>query len=161
MLALEKVNHESGGTFNLCWTDKPRFRDGWIEVAFKPVSGEGDQGGGIIWRAKDKDNYYICRANPLEGNFRVYVVKDGNRKELGSAKAEIASGQWHTLHVGHEGDHIVCSLDGQKLLNVSDSTFPDPGGVGLWTKADAATAFDDLKLQILPIEAAAGAIEKK
>jgi hypothetical protein len=146
VLALTSPNHDSGGTFNLCWTEKTRFQNGALEVSLKPVSGKEDQGGGLIWRAKDKDNYYICRANPLENNFRVYYVKDASRHQLASANVEIATGKWHTIRIEHEGDHIACSLDGKKLLDVRDSTLPGEGGIGLWTKSDAASEFDDLKL---------------
>jgi len=146
VLALTSPNHDSGDTFNLCWTDKVRFHDGAIEVSMKPVSGREDQGGGLIWRAQDKDDYYICRANPLESNFRVYYVKDGSRHQLASAQVEIATGKWHTIRIEHEGDRIECSLDGRELLHAKDATFPGEGGIGLWTKADAASEFDDLKV---------------
>ncbi len=146
VLALTSTNHDSGSTFNLCWTDKIRFKDGAIEVSIKPVSGKDDQGGGLIWRAKDKDDYYICRANPLESNFRVYYVKDGSRHQLASAKAEIKAGAWHKIRVEQKGDHIACSLDGKRLLEATDSTFPDEGGVGLWTKSDAVSSFDELQV---------------
>jgi hypothetical protein len=145
-LVLTRTNHASGSTFNLCWTDRTRFQNGTIELAMKPISGQEDQGGGAIWRAKDKDDYYVCRANPLESNFRVYYVKGGNRHELASANADIAAGQWHTIQVVHVGDHITCSLDGKALLDAHDATFPDAGGVGFWTKSDAASAFDDLRV---------------
>lgn len=147
VLALTSPNHDSGSTFNLCWTDDIRLQHGAVEVRFKSVGGEGDQGGGVLWRAKDKDNYYVCRANPVEGNFRVYCVKDGERKQLGTAKIELADGEWHRLRIETEGNRIVCALDGKDLLDVSDATFPDEGGVGVWTKGDAATRFDDFTIQ--------------
>jgi hypothetical protein len=145
VLTLSKSNHDSSGTFNVCWTDQVRFGEGTLEVAFKAIAGEQDQGGGPMWRVKDANNYYICRANPLEGNFRVYVVKDGSRTQLASAKADVASGQWHRIKVEHIGTHIVCWLDGMKHLEADDPTFSEAGGVGVWTKADAVTSFDDLK----------------
>lgn len=144
VLALTSANHTSGSAFNLCWTDRTRFKDGTLEVSMKADSGESDRGGGLIWRAQDKDNYYICRANPLEDNFRVYFVKNGARKQLESASVKIPSGVWHTIRVEQAGDHILCWLNGEKLLDVHDSTFPSEGGIGLWTKADAASQFDDL-----------------
>ena len=112
----------------------------------KPVSGEEDQGGGPIWRLQDKDNYYVCRANPLEGNFRLYVVQDGERKQLADAVAEIAAGQWHAIRVEHNGNRIECWLDGEKLLETIDDSLPAAGGFGFWTKADAVTFFDDLRV---------------
>ena len=82
----------------------------------------------------------------MEDNFRLYYVKDGTRKQLASATVKTPAGEWHVISVTHEGNHIVCSLNGRKLLDVTDDTFPDAGGVGFWTKADAATSFDDLKV---------------
>ncbi|MBI5364895.1 MAG: DUF1080 domain-containing protein [Planctomycetes bacterium] len=145
-LTLTKTNHASGGTFNLCWTDRVRFEDGRVEVALRANGGEADQGGGPIWRVLDKDNYYVCRANPLENNVRVYYVVHGSRTELASADATLPSHQWHTIAVEQHGDHIVCFLNGAKLLEATDHHLPRPGGVGVWTKADAATSFDDLEV---------------
>jgi hypothetical protein len=147
VLSLTKTNHESGSTFNLCWTDGLRFKEGRITVSLKPNTGQEDQGGGPIWRVQDKDNYYICRANPLESNFRVYYVKDGSRTQLATANVTIPSGRWHTIAIEHRGDKIVCSLNGEKLLEATDNHFPDAGGVGLWTKSDAASSFDDLEIE--------------
>jgi SHS2 domain-containing protein len=147
VLALTTTNHDSDGTFNICWTDKTRFKDGEIEVKFKAVSGKEDQGGGLIWRVKDKDNYMIARYNPLEENFRLYYVKDGSRKQIESAKATIKAGEWHTMKIEHEGDSIECYLDGKKYIDVRDDHIKDEGGIGVWTKADAVTSFDDLKVE--------------
>jgi hypothetical protein len=143
VLALTKINHDSSSTFNICWTDKTTFKDGEIEVKFKAVSGKEDQGGGLMWRVKDKDNYYIARMNPLEDNFRLYYVKNGSRKQLAGEKVTIPAGEWHTMKIEHRGDHITGWLDGKKYVDVKDSTFTDEGGVGLWTKADAVTSFDN------------------
>jgi uncharacterized membrane protein YkoI len=143
-LALTKTNHDSKSAFNLCWTDSILFGDGSIEASMKPVSGAEDQGGGLVWRVQDKDDYYLCRANPLEKNFRVYVVQDGKRRELASADVDAAAGAWHRIRVEQEGEHIVCSLDGKKLLEASDATVPGQGGIGFWTKADAVSSFTGL-----------------
>lgn len=145
-LALTRANHDSSSTFNVCRSDEIRFGDGTIELSMKPVSGVVDQGGGPMWHVKDKDNYYVCRANPLEGNFRLYVVEDGERRQLASASVDVAAGAWHAIRVEHQGTRIACSLDGTKLFEAIDATFPEPGWVGFWTKADAATAFDDLRV---------------
>jgi len=146
-LALTKPNHTNRGTYNLCWTNAVTFQDGEIEVKLKGNTGKIDQGGGPIWRVKDKDNYYICRANPLENNLRLYFVKDGKRQQLASADVEIPSGKWHEIEIEHIGSHIVCELNDKKLLEVDDDTFPKAGGVGLWTKADAATSFDEFEVE--------------
>lgn len=142
-----KITDYNQGTFNLFWTDQVRFQNGVIAVKVRAGGGRIDQGGGPIWRAKDANNYYIARWNPLENNFRVYYVKDGRRVQLDTADVNVAADQWHLIRVEHEGNHITCFLDGQKLLEVTDSTFAEAGGVGLWTKADAASFFDDFEVQ--------------
>ena len=132
------------GNYNLAIAEKTSFKDIDLTVKVKGVRGEIDQGGGPIWRCRDENNYYICRFNPLEGNYRVYFVKDGRRKQLESTKIETAAGKWYTVRVTMIGDRITCYLDGKKLLEVQDDTFAGAGMVGLWTKADAVTRFDDL-----------------
>lgn len=144
VLRLTAPNHASGGTFNLCWNRELQFGDGSVAVRFRADDGVIDQGGGLVWRVRDADNYYIARMNPLESNYRLYVVKDGRRRQLASADVEIAAGEWHELSIRQEGDEIECFLDGTPRLQATDATFPDAGGVGFWTKADAATSFDDL-----------------
>lgn len=138
------------GTYNLAIAEQTRFGDFTLSVSAKAVRGDEDQGGGPIWRCQDADNYYICRFNPLEGNFRVYVVSNGKRKQLDSARMHLEPSQWYTMDVSMLGDKITCSLNGKKLLEASDSTLPDPGMVGLWTKADAVTSFDDLSVVTMP-----------
>jgi len=144
VLAMTKENHESEDRFNLYWSETPRLADVRIAVAVRADDGYIDQGGGPIWRVQDENNYYVCRINPLEANYRVYVVKNGVRKQLGTARVDIAKGLWHRLEVEHLGNKITCSLDGKKHLEVTDGTFESAGGVGLWTKADALTSFDEL-----------------
>jgi len=147
-IALTAPNHQTTSTFNLCWTRAGSFYDGSIAVKFKANGGEVDQGGGPMWRVQDRNDYYICRMNPLENNFRVYVVSDGQRRQLASADVTVEAGTWHTILARHEGTRIICSLDGKALLAVDDDTINREGGVGLWTKADATTAFDDLAVSI-------------
>ena len=147
VLALTRTNHDSASSFNLCWNDEIQFQDGIITLRFKANSGDVDQGGGPMWRVQDKDNYYICRANPLEDNFRLYRVVHGHRKQIASARVKVTSGQWHTIRINQKGEDISCSFDGEELLSATDATFPDAGGVGFWTKADAVTSFDDLKIE--------------
>ena len=148
VLALVRVNHHSGGTFNLCWTDKVSFLDGSIEVAFKAVSGKIDEGGGIMWRVRDRNNYYVARFNPLEDNFRIYTVKGGRRRMIGTARASLPAGTWHTMKIVVTGERYACFLDGKKYLEGRDAHFKKAGGVGLWTKADAVTSFDDFKVAL-------------
>jgi len=148
VLALTSPNHDFGGTFNLCWTSNIKFLNGEIKVMFKANTGIEDEGGGVIWRAKDKGNYYISRYNPLENNFRIYYVKDEARKILASARVKLPAGKWYELKITQDGKHITGYLNGKKYLEVDDNTFPESGGVGLWTKADAVTSFDDFTVEM-------------
>jgi hypothetical protein len=125
-------------------------RDLELEVALRPIEGDEDRGGGLVWRAYDGSNYYVARWNPLEDNFRLYKVVEGQRTMLASADAHLDGAAWHKLRVRMVGDRIECALDGQVLLEARDATFSDEGRVGLWTKADARTAFDDLVLREPP-----------
>ncbi len=139
-------NMNRGSTYNILMAERGRYGDLTIGIKVKAVTGKQDQGGGPIWRAKDADNYYIARWNPLEDNFRVYRVKDGRRIQLGSADAKAEPGDWHEITIDHRGTKIAASFDGKKMVELEDSTFSEPGMVGLWTKADAATAFDDVTI---------------
>lgn len=132
--------------FNLCWTTSVGFEDGVIEARVRADGGEVDQGGGLIWRALGPDDYYICRYNPLESNFRVYLVAGGVRRQLATAHVPGDGKGWHALRVEHVGGRIVCMLDGTVKLEAQDDTQPHRGGVGFWTKADARTSFDDLRV---------------
>ena len=113
-------------------------------MKFRANSGKDDQGGGLIWHVKDNNNYMVARMNPLEDNFRLYYVKDGARKQLATATVKVAAGTWHTMRIEQEGDTIRCFLDGVKHLETKDAHIQGDGGVGVWTKADAASSFDDL-----------------
>jgi len=144
VLTIAAINHGSDERFNLYWNQTARFGDGRLSVAVRGDDGVVDQGGGPMWRVADENNYYVCRFNPLESNYRVYVVEDGVRRQLGTALAPTRSGEWHRVEVEHRGAHIRCWLDGALMLDVEDDTLPAAGGVGLWTKADARTSFDDI-----------------
>lgn len=142
---LAQVAKSSGPTFNVTLIADSSYRDLDFSAQMKAIAGQVDQGGGLVWRAKDKKNYYIVRYNPLEDNFRVYKVVDGKRTQLESAEIDSPAG-WHEISVTMYGDHIECYFDGKKYLDVKDSTFNDAGKIGLWTKADAQTHFDDLNV---------------
>jgi Domain of Unknown Function (DUF1080) len=132
-------------TFNVALVGGTSYKDLDLSVKLRAVAGEVDRGGGLVWRAKDKANYYIARYNPLEDNFRVYKVQDGKRTQFASAKVP-GDEKWHTLRVTMVGNKITCYLDGQKHLQAEDSTFPEAGMIGLWSKADAQSYFDDLTI---------------
>lgn len=119
------------------------LKDGFVEVKFKPVSGEDDQAGGVVWRVKDAKNYYIARANASEGNVRIYHFLNGKRTQFKGANLPVAAGQWHTLRVEFAGSQFKVSFNGKLLFEAEDATHRDAGQVGLWTKADSVTLFDD------------------
>ena len=133
--------------FNLCVTGEKKYKDVDLIVSFKAIKGDVDQGGGLIWRYRDANNYYVCRMNPLESNFRVYKVVDGKRTQLATSDVRIPLNQWHEMRVIHEGKRIRCFLDNTLRLEADDATLGDAGNVGLWTKADAVTHFDDLAIE--------------
>ena len=143
VLALMDTKQSSGDSFNLCWTKNILLTDGEIEVELKSVKGEEDQGGGVIWRALDKNNYYIARFNPLENNFRFYYVKNGKRKKMKNADVKLPAGKWDKLKIVQRGNKFEGFLNGKKLIEGTDDTFTKQGGVGLWTKADAVTSFNN------------------
>lgn len=142
---LAQVAKNSRRTFNVALARGTSYRDVDVSVQFAAMSGEIDRGGGPVWRATDARNYYIARYNPLEDNYRVYRVVEGGRTQLGSADIERTPG-WHALRVTMVGDRIQCYYDGKVYLDVRDGTFKEPGQVGLWTKADAETHFDDFSV---------------
>ena len=146
------VLKQSGeATYPLCILDGSKVRDGFVEVKFKPISGNEDQAAGVVWRVRDADNYYVCRANALEGNVVLYKTESGKRSSLDIAgrkggygvKAPVPKNEWSTLRVQFDGSKFAVMLNGKPLFEVEDATFSDAGKVGLWTKADSATLFDD------------------
>lgn len=147
----------TGYRFPVCVYDGITARDVDVSVKFKPLKGKGDQAAGIVWRYRDKDNYYVVRANALEGNVVLYKVEDGKRTDLPvrgkgrtyGMKAHVPSGAWGTLRVVAAGDLFGVYYDGKKLYEVQDTTFADAGKVGLWTKADSYTLFAELSITTL------------
>jgi len=138
------VLKQSGeATYPLAVKEDSNLKDGFVEVKFKPVSGEEDQAGGIIWRCKDADNYYICRANALENNVRIYHFINGKRTQFKGVNLPVAVNQWHTLRVDFTGKRFSVIFNGKELFTAEDETIIDAGKVGLWTKADSVTLFDD------------------
>ena len=135
-----------GQTYNLLIADRCKYKDLQIKLWIKARSGVIDQGGGPIWRCRDKDNYYIARWNPLEENFRLYFVRNGKRKQLASANVQADPKLWHKIKITHRANRIKASFDGKELIEIEDSTFTKAGRIGLWTKADAATSFDRINV---------------
>lgn len=138
------VLKQSGqATYPVCIKDNTSLKDGFVKVKFKPISGNEDQAGGLIWRVKDANNYYIARANALEGNVTIYHTIKGKRSEKKRSRMKVATGEWHTLRVDFLGNHFTVTFNGKKAIDWTDETFQDAGKVGLWTKADSVTLFDD------------------
>jgi hypothetical protein len=128
------------------------IRDGFVEVKFKPISGSEDRAGGIVWRARDANNYYVVRANALEDNVVLYKTVNGVRSSLDlvgqkggyGVKTAVPANQWHTLRVEFAGTRFNVVFNGKPLYAAEDATFPEGGMVGLWTKADSITVFTGL-----------------
>jgi hypothetical protein len=138
------VLKQSGeATFPVCIKADTSIKDGFVEVKFKPVSGKEDQAGGVIWRCKDADDYYVARANALEDNVTIYHTIGGKRVSFRNTSAKVTSGVWHTLRVDLEGNRFTVTFDGKKVIEATDDSFKDAGKVGVWTKADSLTLFDD------------------
>ena len=139
-------------TFPLALRTGSSVRDGFVEVKFKAIAGAEDRAAGIVWRASDADNYYVVRANALEDNVVLYKTVKGVRRSLDivgrtggyGVKDAVPAGQWHTLRVEFTGPNFKVIYNGRALFEVDDVTFQDAGMIGLWTKADSVTAFDDL-----------------
>ncbi|MGH9856155.1 MAG: family 16 glycoside hydrolase, partial [Blastocatellia bacterium] len=140
--------------FPVCVYEKLSAKDVDLSVKFKPVLGKKDQAAGLVWRYRDKDNYYIVRANALENNVVLYKVQNGKREDLPvkgegrtyGKKAAVPGNQWSELRVTAKGALFAVYLNGQKLYEVEDGSFADAGKIGVWTKADSVTYFDDLKV---------------
>ncbi len=138
------VLKQSGeATYPVALKDDTSLKDGFVEVKFKAVAGRDDQAGGVLWRARDADNYYVTRANALEDNVCIYHTIKGKRTEKKRVSVKVAGNQWHTLRVDFQDSHFQVTLDGKPALEWKDETFKDAGQIGVWTKADSVTLFDD------------------
>jgi hypothetical protein len=138
------VLKQSGqATFPVCFKNDTNLRDGFVEVKFKPVAGKEDQAGGVIWRVQDANNYYISRANALEDNVTIYHTINGKRVAFKNINTKVTSGVWHTLRVDFKGNKFTVTFDGNKVIDATDESFANAGKVGVWTKADSVTLFDD------------------
>jgi len=132
--------------FPLCVYDQLTATDATVSVRFKAVSGTVDQAAGLVARFKDKDNYYVVRANALENNVRLYKVERGDRKQFAGVDVKVPAGQWHLLTLDVKGTHFRVFLNDALLFEADDTTLRNAGRVGLWTKADSVTYFDDLTI---------------
>lgn len=126
-----------------------QLRDVRASVRCKLISGKVDQAAGLVVRYRDENNYYITRTNVLENNVRLYTVKDGKRRQIASWSGPVKANAWHDYAIEIRGDHIQVFWNGKRVLDHHDGTFTEPGRVGVWTKADSITYFDDLKTEAL------------
>jgi len=147
------VLRQSGrATYPLILRNDTNIKDGFVEMKFKAVAGSQDRAAGIVWRAKDANNYYVARANALEDNVVLYKTVNGVRSPLDiigrkggyGVNIQVAANTWHSLRVDFKASRFRVSFNGKQLFEVDDSTFADAGKVGLWTKADSVTLFDQV-----------------
>jgi hypothetical protein len=143
--------------FPLAVLDRLRLGDGDISVRLKPVGGKEAQAGGLVWRYRDENNYYLVRANALENDVVVYKVVNGERIALTprglpaqspGVHHDISSNAWLILKVTARGGHFSIFVNHRRILQVDDATFGSPGKVGLWTKSDSVTYFDDFRVYL-------------
>jgi hypothetical protein len=148
-----KVVKQSGqATYPLLLKDDSNIRDGFIEIKFKAVAGTQDRAAGVVWRAQDANNYYVARANALEDNVVLYKTVGGVRSHLEivgrkggyGVKVKVPANQWLALRVEFSGGRFGVIYNGERMFEVEDATFPGAGMVGLWTKADSVTLFDEI-----------------
>jgi hypothetical protein len=145
------LTYRGGAAYGWAVLPATALRDGFVQVRFKPIAGREDQAGGVVWRWRDADNYYVARANALEDNVVAYKVVGGRRTALApvgtpagtyGVKTKVASGAWHTLRADFSGSEFTVTFDGQRLFAVRDDTFAEAGKVGVWSKADSVTEFE-------------------
>ena len=140
---------DTDNRFPLAVYEKFTAKDVSVSVHFKAVAGQVDQAAGLVARYRDANNYYITRANALEGNVRLYKVEGGRRKQFAGANCPVPSGEWQTLTLVVKGKHFNVFFNDKLLIEADDEAFSEAGKVGLWTKADSVTYFDDLTVEEL------------
>lgn len=148
-----KIVRQSGrATFPLLLKDEVTIQDGFIETKFKAIAGSQDRAAGLVWRAANADNYYVVRANALENNVVLYKTVSGVRSPIDivgrkggyGVEVRVLANQWLSLRVDFQGSHFHVTYEGKHLFDVEDSTFGDAGIIGLWSKADSVTLFDEV-----------------
>ncbi len=140
----------TSGRFPVCVLEDLEAADVSVTVAFKPISGRVDQAAGIVVRYRDKENYYVAKADGLEGNVELYKVEGGKQKQLGGVERVMPPGvgTWHTLTLKAVGRDLEVRMDGKMLIQTADDSLKEAGRVGLWTKGDSVTEFDDLRVSV-------------
>lgn len=144
------IKQSGVGDYPWCALKAASVTDGHVEIKFKALSGRRDQAGGVMWRWKDGNNYYIARANALENNVSLYYTTNGRRNTIKYVDAPVPRNTWHTLRVDFTGTSIKVSLNGKTYIDVQDNRITGAGAVGMWTKADSVTVFDDFAFGAAP-----------
>ena len=147
--ALKQTAKSKADQSNICIQNKLKYQNLQMEARIKSLEGGKEKGGGLVWRYHDAKNYYIARFNVVENNLKVYKVLKGIRKEIKSVNVKMKANEWQTLKVAMIGYTLACYLNDKKLLNVTDTSIPNAGSVGFWSRADAVSLFDDLKIRNL------------
>ena len=141
------LKQSGSATYPYCVLQRRSLADGYVEVKFKALAGKEDQAGGVMWRFKSGNHYYVARANALENNVSLYYTEDGSRKTIKYVDAPVAPNAWHTLRVEFSGQSIKVWLNAKLYIDLSDAHIEGAGAVGVWTKADSVTAFDDFTFE--------------
>jgi hypothetical protein len=149
---LNVVKQSGRATYPLLLKNDTNIKDGFVEVKFKAIAGSEDRAAGLVWRARDANNYYVVRANALEDNVVLYKTVNGVRSSLDivgrkggyGTDVKVPANTWHSLRIDFKASRFNVSFNGKQLFEVEDSTFTDAGKVGLWTKADSVTLFDEV-----------------
>jgi hypothetical protein len=150
MVLAQTDSDATDARFPMCVIEGLKAADVDVSVKFRTVSGEVDKAAGLVVRYKDAGNYYIARANAEEGNVRIYKFEGGKRsKPLAGKNLDVSADKWHTLKLSARGNKLAVGMDGEQLFEVTDDTYKEPGQVGVWTKADSVTHFDDLTVEVL------------
>src|SRR5436190_14772181 len=148
-------NDPDNSRFPVAILDNPVFQNGEISVRMKPVAGKEDKAGGLIWRFRDPNDYYVVRANALENNVALYRVQNGHWQALrpkgafsngSSVRHHVPANSWSILKVTFKGPVFSVYFNHRRIFQVEDKSYQGPGKVGLWTKADAVTYFDDFRV---------------
>jgi hypothetical protein len=146
---VQESSDDTSYRFPMCIYDKIIARDVAVEVSYKALAGKVDEAGGIVLRYSP-ENYYIARANALEGNIDLFKTVRGKRSKIVETPVKVTAGEWHTLRFEAKGRHLKIAFDGKVVIETDDGTFTNPGKVGLWTKADSVSAFSNLKIERAP-----------
>lgn len=149
---LTVLKQSDRATCPLLLKNDTNIKDGFVEMKFKAIAGSEDRAAGIVWRAKDANNYYVVRANALEDNVVLYKTVNGARSSLDivgrkggyGTNTPVPANTWHTLRIDFKASRFSVSFNGRQLFEVEDSTFTAAGRVGPWTKADSVTLFDEV-----------------